>query len=611
MMMVAANWISARELWLLPPIVVALLFPGPWTPPALGVVLLLWLARWLVRGRPSVTTPAEMPMAIVLIMSCAGWLVSADRSASTTAWWRILLGMVTYYALVNGLRGRRPRWLPTALCVACLALAALALLGTEWGSVRLLNLPQIYNRLPHWMLDIQDQQAFNPRVMGMALATLLPTALAVMVFSRDHRLQVLGLVSSVAGVLTVLLTQSVQAAFGLAWAVLFLGVLWKRWFILILPLSLAGALLGLFAYGWERAALAAISPQAPFGIAASLRLDMWSRAVAMIRDMPYTGIGLDSFPLVQSNFYPGVMLGPEPHAHNLLLQVALDLGIPGLIAFLCLVGNLVRHALRAQKAIRDTQERALLLGATGGVVAYVTCGLLDTIWTAKPSVLVWVNLGLMAALSSAQGHLDHQRPAHSARSRLGRLAPAVLALVIVALVAVAHPGSLDLNLAIAQSRRLVLSAQAGQMPHPAMLQQAAGELQAALAMEHGRPEAHVLLARTLAWSGEEAAALVTLQGVVEMDGRNAVAHYAPFENLRRRLAPQERHDPWADMLWPYQNWISRYPARAENYVLAALVQRYPLANPAAARETLQAGIRAGAVPDKLFTYAMDALAGMP
>lgn len=33
------------------------------------------------------------------------------------------------------------------------------------------------------------------------------------------------------------------------------------------------------------------------GIGIVLRLDIWSRAVAMIREMPFTGVGLNTFSL--------------------------------------------------------------------------------------------------------------------------------------------------------------------------------------------------------------------------------------------------------------------------------------------------------------------------
>jgi O-antigen ligase len=69
------------------------------------------------------------------------------------------------------------------------------------------------------------------------------------------------------------------------------------------------------------------------------RLMIWSRAVHGIRDFPFTGMGMNTFREVMPVLYPLFTSGTDieiPHAHNEFLQAALDLGIPGLIAFIAL-----------------------------------------------------------------------------------------------------------------------------------------------------------------------------------------------------------------------------------------------------------------------------------
>ncbi|MER3513799.1 MAG: hypothetical protein C4310_04935, partial [Chloroflexota bacterium] len=78
------------------------------------------------------------------------------------------------------------------------------------------------------------------------------------------------------------------------------------------------------------------------------RLELWSRALEAIADYPFTGIGMGTFDHVIPLRYPYVLLaGAElavPHAHNLFLQVAVDLGLPGLIAFVALLGLVLAAA---------------------------------------------------------------------------------------------------------------------------------------------------------------------------------------------------------------------------------------------------------------------------
>ena len=61
-----------------------------------------------------------------------------------------------------------------------------------------------------------------------------------------------------------------------------------------------------------------------------------------LQDFVFTGIGIGNFNLVIPQLYPYITIPPGvdiPHAHNLLLQIGLDLGLPGLIAYLGLLIN--------------------------------------------------------------------------------------------------------------------------------------------------------------------------------------------------------------------------------------------------------------------------------
>ena len=133
---------------------------------------------------------------------------------------------------------------------------------------------------------------------------------------------------------TLLLTQTILGLLGLLAGTFIVLVFVSRWFWLLLPAGVAaGAGLVLWMNPVEY--LTALLSIDDLGdIAVLMRLNMWSRAWAMIWDLPFTGIGLNTFPLIQSQFYTGYIIGHEPDAHNLLLQTALDLGLPVLVAFL-------------------------------------------------------------------------------------------------------------------------------------------------------------------------------------------------------------------------------------------------------------------------------------
>lgn len=604
----SATWIAHRELWLLGLAAPFFLFPSRWTWAALLLILFTWLSRWISMGKPTSSTPVDMAILLLLCMAVVGFSVSPEPTTSLAALWRIVLGVAVFYGLVNGLQDNaRLQRLPVALILLSLFLTLLTWLGTGWDAVRLFRLPQVYERLPRLLRDFQDQNPFHPRVMGVALATIWPMPAALLLFfpSKQHRLWA-GITALVMG-LTIMLTQSLQAAVGMAGALLFLGICWHPLFLLSVPLLLGLLLTGLRYYGTARAANVLLSPANPLGIAVTLRLDIWSRALAMIYDMPYTGVGLDMFPVIQSNFYPGVMIGPEPHAHQLFLQIALDLGIPGLLAFLWLLVSLSLAAVRAYRRCQNAQQRAILLGVLGSIVSYMASGFLDTIWAAKPVVLFWFVLGITATLCTA-----NEIPQKRTKRQLFIIC-AKHCLPLLFILLILCPGfrvvhrTPALNWSIVQAHQLLLSAQAGENPSPQRLASVASDLRNALPFQEDNPYLHILLGRLYGWLGEYPAAMEALSKVAALDSQDAVVRYAPFEYLRRCIVGKDQYDRSADILWIYRNWMARFPQRAEHVMLVALVREHYLGDPEGAVAVLHSGIEGGAQPRGLLLYYLEQL----
>jgi putative inorganic carbon (hco3(-)) transporter len=151
------------------------------------------------------------------------------------------------------------------------------------------------------------------------------------------------------------------------------------------------------------------------------RVEVWSRAIYGIEDFPLTGMGLNTFRHVLPVLYPLFSIGPEVdlgHAHNEFLQAALDLGLPGLIAFIALylgAFTMVGHIWRApidlptghapddqppgRRPDRAAERRTFALGLGGALLAHLVYGLTDAIALgAKPGLVFWLVLGLIAGL---------------------------------------------------------------------------------------------------------------------------------------------------------------------------------------------------------------------
>jgi hypothetical protein len=128
-------------------------------------------------------------------------------------------------------------------------------------------------------------------------------------------------------------------------------------------------------------------------------MEIWQRAINMIQDFPFTGIGIGTFGPLAQTLYPVFSTTTIiPHAHNMLLEVAVDLGIPGLVLYAALLSCFAFAAWKAYQTF-DRSLRTLIVGLACGMMAHQVFGLTDAfILGTKLGAVMWVFLGLVAAL---------------------------------------------------------------------------------------------------------------------------------------------------------------------------------------------------------------------
>ena len=173
-------------------------------PAALVVAAGFWLVRWLAYGRPTVRTPGDWPIGLLVIMVPVTLWATALPDVTRGEVLRLLMGVALYYAVANW-AGSTARLLLVAagLAAAGLALAALApFLG---------GLPAVSGLIPAALGRVFQRlsSAVNPNVIAGALAVLAPLAAALFIFPLPRRwlgVRVLGLVAALAMVGVITLT---------------------------------------------------------------------------------------------------------------------------------------------------------------------------------------------------------------------------------------------------------------------------------------------------------------------------------------------------------------------------------------------------------------------
>ena len=356
----------------------------------------------------------------------------------------VLLGIGVFFALAR--EGIHPRgWIFGLLAFLGMGLtiATLGLFGTSWFSFsKIAIFGPIITHLPRLIAGLQGAESgFHPNEVAGGLIWVLPLMIAVCVIlpfihTRNNDAQslegnrrkkirniVLAIVCLAATsfiAVVFLLCQSRGGYIALALTLIILIPIalpskW-RWYILAILAMVAIVAGVLLASRWDAVRTWITGNNLVADPALSLnslsgRVEVWSRAIYGIQDFPFTGMGMNAFRKVMPVLYPLFNISPEidlGHAHNEFLQAALDLGIPGLIAFLALyIGSfwmlldIWRRTRLPSTSIRNQRlvTRFLVLGLSGSLLAHLLYGLTDAVALgAKPGILFWMLLGLTAAL---------------------------------------------------------------------------------------------------------------------------------------------------------------------------------------------------------------------
>ncbi|MBI3914799.1 MAG: O-antigen ligase family protein [Chloroflexi bacterium] len=387
--------------WLLDVVIaLLLLFPSRWMALGFFLVPLAWLARWRVASRGAARTVFNLPILLILLMTLVSLWASADLSASMIPLGQIIAGVNAFYSIVARVQTESDLyWLGAGLILLGVMLALVAPFGVEWSKNKIFALPGIYDRF-HRLLPA----VINGNVLAGALVPILVLGSSLLIHAPLARLKAsrraLARCALAAGLLAILgillLTQSRGGIVAAVLGLLVLAIIKTRWILAPLGLGLVG--LGFWASSnldLPRVVDLLFSSDAVSGLAG--REEVWSRAIYALQDVPFTGIGLGIFPQALQVLYPLFLVGPDasvPHAHNLFLQVGVDLGIPGLIAYLAmliLAWLISFTSFRCARQAEDLDLAAVSLGLALALVSVALHGLVDAVvWDAKPSILVWM-----------------------------------------------------------------------------------------------------------------------------------------------------------------------------------------------------------------------------
>ena len=343
--------------------------------------------RWLFRAPFSLRPTAfDRPIALFLVSALLSLLVTGYLRLSLRELRTLILEPVlAFYLLLAWFPGRAIRWPLTAFLAGAVGVALAGLLGwpSGWGVSQAEGVRRLQATYP------------SPNHLGLLLGRALPWLVALAWFGGSWRR------SAVIGALIV--AAALLATYSLGgWLGTFAALLTLAWALgrgrLLAAATGLGVIVGL-------AGLAVFRTERlwqhlePGRGTTFFRLQLWQSALAMVRDHPLLGVGLDNFLYLYQQRYilPGARAEANlSHPHNLVLHFWLQLGLPGLVAALWLLAAAFALARRLFYTSCDRLTRALAIGAAASLVDFVVHGLIDnSYFLLDLAIVFWLTLALL------------------------------------------------------------------------------------------------------------------------------------------------------------------------------------------------------------------------
>ena len=385
-----------------------------------GWVLAIALAplaiRLLAARLPVRPTPLDAPLLLFLLTAGVGVWAAYDRDgflaifSAPIGWqklWGVVLAALVFYALAALETRTQIRWALALLAGFGAAVAAWVIATNDWAAqpAEWDLITRLGRAVQAWLPALPGPR-LNANVVGGVVGPLLPLSLGLVAdgSSGEGKRQwpwvAWGLATGAMMAFGLLLTTSRGAWLGVGGGLALAAGWW-----LAGRLSRGGQRLAAFAVLVGLGVLAvglivALAPPLRARVledqAAVNRVDIFSQAALLVRDYPFTGIGLGNFALVHSTYALLIHVPIICHAHALLLDVAVEQGLPGALAATAMLGGAAWLGLRAL-AHTERPQPALAAGLLSLAILVVHGLTDDPLYSSHGVLLLWAPAGLVVA----------------------------------------------------------------------------------------------------------------------------------------------------------------------------------------------------------------------
>ncbi|UCB52505.1 MAG: O-antigen ligase family protein [Candidatus Zixiibacteriota bacterium] len=371
-----------------------------------AVGLLAWLAKMLLSGNVNlVRTPLNLPILLYVAALVISVILSPFKMHSLSAFreeWLLLI----FFLIVNNVKEEGE---VEKLLTILIAVSILVGLYAIWQHYSGMDLYRNESLEPKGGVFIS--LGFFSHHLTFGGYFMLTFLLALVLFLRTKRAGLRRIIDFCAPILlglSLVFSYARSAWLGAVMGILAFGVLKGGKFILLMMVGIC--VLALLIYvveptSWDRVKEINLSKDKP----ESTRIRLWQTSIRMIKESPVWGVGLGGWGVLFDEYKVEGVYAATCHPHNDYLNVAVNTGLLGLLAYLSIWSVFLYSTVRS--VLKNTSSglaRSVQMGGIAAIVAFLFAGLLQCYYTdAEVNMLLMFILGLTTVLNlKARGEVS-------------------------------------------------------------------------------------------------------------------------------------------------------------------------------------------------------------
>ena len=376
---------------------------------SLTLLTLLWLGRLCRREhREAMRWPLWGPVLALSAVSVVSALAAPDPGAGLVACKRLVL-VAALYVLADelGSPAQAERFL-SALAVVVAAAAVVGLL-----QVGLCPGPEPDYGPPAWLYHrCARARGFFSSYMtlaGVLSLTLLANLPRRLLDARIRPWLTAAWLTSLAG-LAATYTRGAWVGFASGVLVLWPAIRRRRWLLTVAFLLIGVAVLG----GPQPLRERVLTMMDRDDVTVRERTYMWRSGLSMWREHPWLGVGPGGVKRQYREYaLPEALMKRTGHLHNSALQVLVETGVAGLLAWLWLWTSFFTAAVRLLRRLPESavSERALVAGSIAALAGFLLAGMTEhTFGDSEVVMLAWAIAALPSVVARREGLARGSRP---------------------------------------------------------------------------------------------------------------------------------------------------------------------------------------------------------